>query len=137
MEFVTQTHELKMSHTRLTLLAVGASLLVVIGPPAVAQTVVLRPGFSTDPTDSTKIVREAVIRLSDIDPQSPGGAQTLLQRIEEAADAVCGGAVNAVGDRQKEGYDTCRRRAISGAVAKMRSPALTALTRQTPPRIER
>jgi UrcA family protein len=116
-----------MIHIRLTPFAVGAVLLAAIAPPATAQAVVLRPGFSTDPTDSSKIVRRAVVRLSDIDPTSTSGSQALLQRIEDAADAVCGGEANAVSRREKEGYAACRGVAVAVAVAKMRSPALTTL----------
>jgi UrcA family protein len=127
MGHVTRTHELKMSHTRFPLFAVGALLLAAVAPAATAQAVVLRPGYATDPTDSTKIVRTAVVSLSDLDPNSTGGAQTLLQRIETAADAACGGAANAVSRRAKEGYAECLSVAIAVAVKKMRSPALTTL----------
>jgi UrcA family protein len=116
-----------MSHTCLAPLAIGALLLAVVAPPALAQTVVLRPGYSTDPTDSTKIVRQAVVSYSGLDPMSPSGAAALLERIEVAADAACGGAANAVSRREKEGYADCRGIAIAVAVAKMRSPALTEL----------
>ena len=119
-----------MSHTRLTSFAVGALLLAAVAPPAVAQAFVLRPLHSTDPADPTKIVRTAVIPYAGIDPTSPRGAEVLLQRIEEAADAVCGGAANAITDRKKEDYAACRGPAISRAVARMRSPALTALASQ-------
>jgi len=123
----TRTHELKMFLPRLTPFAVGALLLAAIAPPATAQAVVLRPGFSTDPTDSSKIVRQAVVQLSDIDLMSPSGAETLLQRIKDAADAVCGGEANAVSRREKEGYAECRGVAVAVAVAKMRNPTLTTL----------
>jgi len=116
-----------MSHTRLTPFAIGALLLAAVAPPATAQAVVLRPGHSTDFADPTKIVRTAVISLSDIDPMSPAGAETLLQRIETAADAACGGAANAASKREKEGYAECHGVAVAVAVAKMRSPALTRL----------
>ena len=112
---------------RLTPFAVGALLLAAIAPPAAAQSFVLRPGFSTDPADTSKILRQAVVQLSDIDPMSPSGAETLLQRIEDAADAVCGGEANAVSRREKEGYAECRDVAVAVAVAKMRNPALTTL----------
>lgn len=113
-----------MTHNRLTPLAVGALLLAALAPPAVAQSFVLHPGFSTDPSDPSKIVRRAVVPHSDIDLMSPGGAEALLQRIEDAADAVCGGEANAVSRREKEGYAECRGVAVAVAVAKMRSPAL-------------
>jgi UrcA family protein len=122
-----EPHELKMIHTRLTPFAVGAFLLAAIAPPAAAQTFVLRHGYSTDPTDPSKIVRKAVVPYSDIDPMSPRGAAALLQRIEAAADAVCGGRANAVSKREKDGYADCRSIAVAVAVSKMRSPALTTL----------
>lgn len=116
-----------MFRTRLTSFAVGALLLAAIAPPAAGQSVVLRPGFSTDPTDSSKIVRRAVVRLSDIDPSSPGGARALLERIETAADAVCGGSANAISRREKETYADRRDVAVAVAVAKIRNPALATL----------
>jgi UrcA family protein len=122
---VIRTHELNMTHARLTSLAVGALLLASVVPPAAAQAFVLRPGYSTDPADPTKIVRAAVIPLSDIDPTSPSGAAVLLDRIEAAADAACGGSASAVSRREREGYADCHRIAVAVAVAKMRSPALT------------
>jgi UrcA family protein len=116
-----------MTRNRFTPLAVGAFLLAAFAPPAVAQSFVPRPGFSTDPSDPTKIVRRAVVRHSDIDLMSPGGPEALLQRIEDAADAVCGGEANAFSRREKEGYAECRGVAVAVAVAKMRSPALATL----------
>jgi UrcA family protein len=116
-----------MTHARLTSLAAGAFLLAAVVPAAAAQSFVLRPGYSTDPSDQTKIVREAVIPLSDIDLTSPSGAAVLLDRIEAAPDAACGGSANAVSPRERDGYDDCHRIAVAVAVAKMRSPALTRL----------
>src|SRR5215218_4797857 len=106
-----------MTQVRLTSLAVGALLLAAVVPPAAAQGFVLRPGYSTDFTDPNKIVREAVVPLSDVDLTSPGGAAVLLARIEAAADAACGGLANAVSRREKEGYAQCHRVAVAVAVA--------------------
>ena len=105
-------------------LVVGVLCLAAIVQPAAAQSYDLRPGFSFD---STKVVTYTRVPYSDIDVTSPAGLRALLQRIENAADAVCGGAANTVSKPEKEDYRECREIAVSGAVAKMRSPALTML----------
>ncbi|HEV7384035.1 MAG TPA: UrcA family protein [Phenylobacterium sp.] len=107
-----------------TSLVAAALCLAAIVQPAAAQSYPLRPGYSFD---SSKIVTYTRVPYSDIDVTSPAGIQALLQRIENAADAVCGGAANKVSKPEKEDYRECREFAVSGAVAKMRSPALTML----------
>jgi UrcA family protein len=115
--------ELNMTRTVPTslapaLLAVSA-LCLIAASPAAAQSVKLHDGYSHD---SSKIVTYA-----SIDPTSAAGARTLLQRIEIAAEAACGGEANMTSDYQKADYRECRRVAVSGAVAKMKSPAVTTL----------
>lgn len=97
----------------------------VAAHPAAAQPFALRPGFSTD---STKAVTEAVVPTADLDARSYAGALALMTRIEAAADAVCAGAASDTRPDQKADYRECRRQAVTGAVARMRSPALTQLT---------
>ena len=106
-----------------TLLAVSA-LCLTAALPAAAQTAKVHDGYSHD---SSKIVSYTGIDHADIDVSSAGGVRVLLQRIELAADAVCGGEANMTSDYQKADYRECRRVAISGAVAKMKSPSLTML----------
>ena len=113
-----------MIRTVPTSLVVGALCVAAIVQPAAAQPYVLRPGFSFD---ATKVVTYTQVPYSDIDVTSSAGVQALLQRIEGAADAVCGGAANKVSKPEKEDYRECREIAVSGAVAKMRSPPLTTL----------
>nr|MEA2797572.1 hypothetical protein [Phenylobacterium sp.] len=107
-----------------TRLVAGALCLAAIASPAAAQTYVLRPGLSFDPT---KVVTYTRVPYSDIDVASPAGIRALLQRIEDAADAVCGGGATKVSKQEKEDYAECRDIAVSGAVAKVRNPALTTL----------
>jgi UrcA family protein len=107
-----------------TSLVAGALYVAAIVQPAAAQTYVLHPGISYD---SAKVVTYTRVPYSDIDITSAAGARALLQRIEDAADAVCGGGATKVSKQQKEDYAECRDIAVSGAVAKVRSPALAML----------
>ncbi|HXA41165.1 MAG TPA: UrcA family protein [Phenylobacterium sp.] len=105
--------------------AAGALCLAELVAPAAAQSFVLHEGFSSDPSQRVTFTR---VPYSDLDLASPAGARRLLQRIEAAADAVCGGAARAVSAHDRDAYETCREGAISGAVARANSPALAALT---------
>jgi UrcA family protein len=105
-------------------IALGALGLIAIAQPASAQNLQLREGYSHDPS---KIVTYTRIESSDVDPASAAGARILLQRIEMAADAVCGGEANAVSKPQKRDYADCRSDAVAGAVSKMGVPALKQL----------
>lgn len=107
-----------------TSLLAGALWLAAIVQPVAAQSYVLRPGLSFDPT---KVVTYTRVPYSDIDVTSAAGVRALLQRIEDAADAVCGGGATKVSKQEKEDYAECRDIAVSGAVAKVRNPALTML----------
>jgi UrcA family protein len=115
--------EPNMIRTAPTLVVLSA-LCLIAASPAAAQSVTLHDGYSHD---SSKIVTYTTIDHADIDVNTAAGARTLLQQIEVAADAVCGGQANMVSDYQRADYRECRRVAISGAVAKMKSPALTML----------
>jgi len=106
------------------LLTLAVACLPTIAYPADARTSRLHEGISRDPS---KVVTYTKIDLSDIDVRSAVGAKTILQRIEMAADAVCGGAAGRTSRAAKADFEDCRDNAISGAVARMRSPSLTAL----------
>ncbi len=105
-------------------IALGALGLIAIAQPASAQSSQLHQGYSHDPS---KVVTYTRIDSSDIDPGSAAGARILLQRIEMAADAVCGGEASAVSKSQKRDYADCRSDAVDGAVSKMGVPALKRL----------
>ena len=107
-----------------TSLVAGALCLAAIAQPAAAQTYVLHPGLSFD---STKVVTYTRVPYSDLDVSSSAGVWALLQRIEDAADAVCGGGATKAPKQGKEDYAECRDIAVSGGVARVRSPALTTL----------
>ena len=104
--------------------ALSALTLAALALPAAAQSHAVRPGFSFDPT---KVVSYTRVPYADLDLASEAGARILLQRIETAADAVCGGAANKTSKLEKEDYDECHAVAVAGAVSKARSPTLSRL----------
>ena len=76
----------------------------------------------SSPADSAPSM---TVRLSDVDLSSKGGAQTAMERIEIAADAVCGGQPAARDWTGRAFYNQCRANAIKGAVASVGRPALS------------
>jgi UrcA family protein len=102
----------------------GGLCLAATALSAAAQSYPLREGFSSDPS---KIVLYVSIPYSEADLTSTAGAQMLLERIEGAADAVCGGEASRTTAYDNEHYLQCRGEAISGAVARARSLVLAAL----------
>jgi UrcA family protein len=113
-----------MIRTAPTVFALTALGLIAIAQPVSAQSPQLHSGYSHDPS---KVVTYTRIDSADIDPDSAAGARILLQRIEAAADAVCGGQAKAVSKSQKRDYADCRSDAVAGAVSKMGAPALKQL----------
>jgi UrcA family protein len=107
-----------------TFIALTALGLIAIAQPASAQSLQPHAGYSHDPS---RVVTYTRINSADIDPNSAAGARVLLQRIEMAADAVCGGEANAVSKVRKRDYADCRSDAVAGAVSKMGAPALKQL----------
>jgi UrcA family protein len=103
------------------LAVIGALGLIAIAQPASAQSLRLHAGYSHDPS---RVVTYTRINITDIDPTSAADARILLQRIEMAADAVCGGGTKAVSKSQQRDYLDCHSDAVAGAVSKMGSPTL-------------
>jgi len=67
----------------------------------------------------------ANVPYGDLDISTPGGAQTLLERIDAAALQVCGakaGKRPAFVDADK--FEACRTRAVADAVKTVQSPTL-------------
>jgi len=107
------------------ILALSASCLAAaLALPAAAQSDAVRPGFSFDPT---QVVSYTHVPYADLDLTSEAGARTMLERIQAAADAVCGGAANKTSKADKEAYQDCHAIAVAGAVSKLRSPTLSRL----------
>ena len=92
------------------ILALSALSLAALALPAAAQSHAVRPGFSFDPT---KVVSYTSVPYADLDLTSEAGARTMLERIQAAADAVCGGAANKTSKAEKEAYQDCHAIAVA------------------------
>ena len=120
-----------MTRTYFSLAAATAALALTSAQPTAAQALHLYNGYSTDPT---KVVTYTRLEVSRADAQTSRGAHVILQRIETAADAVCGGHVYA--QTYPANYETCRKDAMDAAVRKVATPAIEAVVaeRRTEPR---
>jgi UrcA family protein len=84
----------------------------------------VRRVFSWNPMD---LVRQTTVGYSDLDLTTTRGARTLLERIEQASDEVCGGARLATSFVERHQFDACRVAAASRAVRKVHNPLLSSL----------
>lgn len=111
------------------LIAIALCAATLAGAAA-AQQPTVRPGVSPDPGLQVRWTR---VPYGDLDLATPQGARGLLDRIEQAAEAVCAPRP-AAGDsgEAKAQYRACRAAAVRAAVTRMHSPVLTAMAR--PPR---
>lgn len=73
-------------------------------------------------------VETRVVRFKDLDLSTAVGAQTLYERITDAARIVCRGAPYAE-------VRECRARAVDGAVSAIGSPLLSSVHRSTAGRV--
>jgi UrcA family protein len=67
------------------------------------------------------------VQFADLNLSSAPGAQTMLKRIQHAADAVCGPRSSQPIDRVARLREECVNQAISQAVSQLRSPMVTAI----------
>jgi UrcA family protein len=67
------------------------------------------------------------VQYADLNLSSPAGAKAMLQRIDHAANAVCGPQSTSRIDRAARLYETCVKQAISGSVRQLNVPMVTAL----------
>jgi UrcA family protein len=72
-------------------------------------------------------VPSVTVKYSDLNIGSRPGAQTLLERIEAAANTACGGAPDIRQLNQLASFEACRRAAVARAVVAVGSPALMAV----------
>jgi UrcA family protein len=107
------------------------ALVAALGLSAAAQSSLAQVGHVPNTREvysrnSNQIVRETDVVLADLDLSTRTDIQRLLGRIQDGADAVCGGPGSIYSDASRKQYMACRQKAIAEAVAKMRLPALTA-----------
>ena len=77
--------------------------------------------------------RSVIVRYADLDPSQPGDARRLYSRIKRAARKVCDNYPSSNVQRLMI-YDECLGRAITAAVAQVRSEQVNAVLRAQNPR---
>jgi len=88
------------------------------------------PAFSGHPSESFDGTTRAVqvpVDYSDLNLTTPGGVETLYERISRAARQACGSTGRTL--VELKAHKTCYDRAVSDAVEKVGSTTLTALHR--------
>jgi UrcA family protein len=101
-----------------------AAVLALTAGAALAQPPPVQQRYSLD---GQHIVARTDIPYADLDLASPAGRQTLKQRLDAAADAVCGGPAHPGDSYHREAYLLCRDTAIRSALARLPAPARTRL----------
>lgn len=89
---------------------------VLAASAAAAQTPDVRRHYSLD---GQRLVAETVVPTGDLDLDSDAGVRTLRQRIEAAADAVCGREDRAADNYRRQAYLVCRDAAVGSAIARL------------------
>ena len=77
--------------------------------------------------DADYDVPKQVVKFADLNLDSSVGASTLYRRIKSAADRVCGGPVDVRELSFAAHVNSCKERAIEGAVKSVNSSVLTSL----------
>jgi UrcA family protein len=98
-------------------------LASLIGAYAVAIVLVAPRVTFAAPADP---LPNAAVRFGDLNLESHSGVQTLLRRIQSAAVEVCKAYEPRGTLLPSAAYQACIENAVSGAVAKVDSPLLTA-----------
>jgi UrcA family protein len=112
------------SHTGSVAVAAGLICAALVSGSGDAKAEPIRRVFSWDPLE---IVRQTRVDYSDLDLETNQGARTLLERIDRASEAVCGGAQRGASPTERRQFDDCRVAAVSHAVRMVKNPLLTSL----------
>ena len=72
-------------------------------------------------------VASVKVQYADLNLSSPTGAKAMLQRIHQAANAVCGPQSTSQIDRMARLHESCVKQAVSGSVRQLNVPMVTAL----------
>lgn len=79
----------------------------------------------------------ASVRYSDLDLGKPAGAETMFNRLKQAATRVCGGKPDSRLIFEQRIFRRCVDNALDDAVAKLDAPLVTALHADQAPRFAR
>ena len=121
-----QTFKTRRPRGRGAIAAIAAGLIsaTLVSGAGDAHAGPVRRVFSWDPMD---VVRQTIVGYSDLDLTTTQGARTLLERIEQASDEVCGGARLATSFIERHEFNSCRVAAASRAVKRVHNQLLSSL----------
>jgi UrcA family protein len=109
--------------TRIPPLSLATAICLTMAvQPCAAQAARTHEVFALDPAH---VVHATAVDYSDLDLSSTKGLQSLLARIEGAAEAVCGGGGDSRAARQDQSQ--CRKAAVARGVKQMNLPRLRTL----------
>jgi len=94
--------------SRIISLACASAILLALAAPAAAQ----------------NYPEQRIVRTSDVDAYSPRGADTVLNRIENAAEDVCGDRPGPMPLPQRQDIRACTYETMEIAVADSGNPVL-------------
>ena len=98
---------------------------------AVAALVAACAALTAGATAAQPVADGYLVRFADLDTRTPAGAGALLQRIEFAADHVCGAGASIISLTNRHYHKVCRQVAVGRAVEKVDAPMLTALAQRS------
>ena len=99
--------------------------LILIAAAAAGCVLTSRTAFA-EGSDQGRAVMQTVVTYSDLDLHRTAGAEAMLQRLRHAANIVCGRRPDARQIAAYDRYRSCVRTAMSGAVAQIDAPLVTA-----------
>ena len=106
-----------------SLVALGLGALASVNAQGVQEVVV------TGNNAAGAVPHSKTVKFSDLDLSKPEGQKALLTRIHGAAGEVCAPKPETKDVNGSAGYKKCVGDAVSGAVAKVGNPGLTALAK--------
>ncbi len=77
-------------------------------------------------SSATHEVRSKHVRYTDVDISTAHGAETLVRRIKNASEMVCGPRKGKMSLHERSAYNQCMKEAMDEAVLSANSPAVTA-----------
>ena len=83
-------------------------------------------------TDQTRV---ATVHYADLDLSSREGAKSLIRRVRQASDAVCGGAPSIANLNGQVIYDECMARTSDAAIRKLDRPLVSVIYRGSSPEL--
>jgi UrcA family protein len=79
------------------------------------------------PKGPPAIEKSTIVRIADLNLDSPEGARALYSRIRSAAESLCGEQFSLWDGNRSREWDDCYRTTIERAVVKVNRPVLTAV----------